>query len=151
MATVNELCEAFLKLRLREELPEMIRETGTEIALKVEKQLAKGELSTQAKITPTYQSDFYAKAKARMNSAPGYSTPDLRHTGDYYRGIGVALLSSNEYAIESDVPYAHNASIEQYGDNLLRLSEQSKEEYIEETLLPKIQTYITEKTGLTFE
>lgn len=151
MTTVSELYEAAKKLRLREELPEMIRETGGQIAVKVENQLSKGELSTKAKITPTYKSDTYANVKARMNAAPGYSTPDLRYSGDYYKGIGVAILSDKEYAIESDVPYANDASIAQYGDNLLRLSEQSKEEYIEETLLPKIQTYITEITGLTFE
>lgn len=151
MTTIAELYEAVSKLRLREELPEMIRETGVEIAIKVEKQLAKGELSTGDKIKPEYAAPAYSKTKSTMNPMAGYGTPDLKYTGDYYKGIGVALLSSAEYAIESDVPYAHNASIEKYGDNLLRLSEQSKEEYIEETLRPKIQNYITEITGLTFE
>lgn len=150
MGTIDELFEAVSKLRLRDELPEMIRETGGEIAKKVEAQMQKGQLSTGEKITPKYSNDYYAKIKASMNPMAGFGTPDGKLSGDYYRGMGVAIISDDEYAIESDVPYSHNPSLEQYGDNFTRLSEESKDEYCQETLLPKIQAYVTDITGLTF-
>jgi hypothetical protein len=150
VSTIDDLYQAVDRIRLRDELPELIRQTGTEIALKVEAQLQKGEQSTGEKIKPEYGSPIYASKKYNLNPLAGYGTPDLKLTGEYYKGIGVAIISDTEYAIESDVPYANNNSLSKYGDNVLRLSEQSKEEYIEETLALKIQAYITEKTGLTF-
>ena len=149
MATIEQLYEAFSQVKLREDLPELIRENGTAMAELVEDQLQGGKLSTGNPIQPAYANAYYAKKKASMNSLPGYGIPDLKVTGDYYAGIGVAIKSEDEYDIESDVDYANNASITQYGEELLALSDDNKQVFCDETLSPAIGKYIAEKTGLT--
>lgn len=148
MTTIEQLYEAFSNVRLREDLPELIRENGTVMAELVEGQLIQGKDATGESITPSYANKYYSKKKFSMNSLPGYGIPDLKVTGDYYKGIGVAIKSEDEYDIESDVPYALNPSISQYGDNLLALSDDNKQVFCDQTLAPAIANYILEKTGL---
>jgi hypothetical protein len=149
LATIEDLYNAFKQVDLRRELPVLIVNTKTQIQIKVTNQMDKGELSTGYKIAPTYGSDYYAGIKNKLNPTPGYGTPDIRLTGDLYNEIDITA-NEDEYDIESNVPYAKSPSILKYGDNLLRMSEDSKQEYCDETLGPAIQSYITEKTGLTF-
>lgn len=148
MATIEQLYEAFSNIKLREDLPEMIRENGTAMAELVETQLEGGKLSTGSPIAPAYAQGYYAQKKAAMNSLPGYGIPDLKLSGEYYAGIGVAIKSEDEYDIESDVEYANNPSIAQYGNDLLALSDENKQVYCDGTLGPAISKYIAEKTGL---
>jgi hypothetical protein len=150
MGTIADLYEAFSQVKLREELPNLIQATSYEIDTLVISQLDKGELATGEKITPSYASNYYSKKKEQMNPTPGYGTPDIKYTGNLYKNIGVSV-TQDAYDIESSVPYADDQSITQYGDKLLALSEENKEVYCEETLLSKIQEYITGKTGLIFE
>lgn len=148
MATIEQLYEAFGSVNLREDLQVLILENGSAMAELVESQLEGGKLSTGNSITPSYASGYYATKKNAMNSLPGYGVPDLKVTGDYYAGIGVAIKSEDEYDIESDVDYANNASIAQYGQETLALSDDNKQVFCDDTLGPAISKYITEKTGL---
>lgn len=150
MATIDDLYEAFSTVKLSDELPNLIQGTSYEIDAKVIEQLQQGLLSTGDKITPFYASPNYATKKFKLNSAPGFGIPDIKLTGALYAGIGVSA-TKDEFNIESTVDYAKNQSILQYGDNLLRLSEDNKQAYCDETLQPAIQDYITAKTGLLFE
>lgn len=145
--TIDDLYEAFSRVNLRQELPNLILATSYEIDVLVISQLDKGELSTGSKITPSYASNYYANKKAALNATPGIGTPDLRVTGRYYSGIGVAVKGA-EYDVESNVPYAQADSITQYGDNLLRLSDPNMTAYSENTLFPAIADYIRGLTGL---
>lgn len=147
MGTIQQLYEAFQNVNLKEELPNLILQTSFEIDVFVQVQLDQGLLSTGEPIAPSYASDYYAKKKNNMNGTPGFGTPDLHYTGAYYKGIGVSI-KNDTYDIESNVSYAHEDSISQYGDDLLRLSEEHKEQYANESLLPAIGNYIKEKTGL---
>lgn len=147
MATIEQLYEAFSKVKLREDLPDIILENGTAMAELVEGQLQQGKTAASVSITPSYANQYYAKKKFTMNSLPGYGIPDLKLTGDYYQGIGVAIKSEDEYDIESDVDYAGKLN-EQYGDETLALSEESKQVYCDDTLGPAIANYILEKTGI---
>jgi hypothetical protein len=149
MATIEDLYEAFKQVRLREDLPQIIQETSYKINLLVKDQLAIGKLSNGNSIRPTYASLYYAKMKQAIGSQAELNTPDIKLTGAYYAALGISV-TQDEYDIESTVPYADSKQILQYGDDLLRLSEDSKQIYCDETLGPAIQSYITEKTGLTF-
>src|ERR1700688_2324220 len=148
MTTISELYEAFGQINLREDLQILILENGTAIAELVESQLEQGKLGNDTKIAPTYANKYYSKKKYGMNPTPGYGVPDLKVTGEYYKGIGVAIRSADEYVIESDVPYALQPSITQYGDELLALSDENKQIYCNDTLGPAISDYILEKTGI---
>lgn len=150
MGTIAELYEAVSRLRVREKIPEIIEETSHEISLLVQSQLQKGKLSTGAEIRPAYASTYYSNIKYRMNPTPGQGTPDIKFTGRLYDGIKV-IANQETYSIESNVSYANSKSITQYGDNLLRLSDESISKYVDETFAPRLQQYITDVTGLTFE
>lgn len=147
MATIEDLYDAFSTVNLRQELPNLILVTSYEIDVAIQVQLYQGQLSTGEQITPKYVSNYYSNKKERLNGAPGYGVPDLKVSGAYYKGIGVAV-KEREYDIESNVPYAQSDSITQYGDNLLRLSEPNMVQYAENTLFPAIADYIRSKTGL---
>lgn len=148
MATIEQLYEAFAGVNLREDLQILILENGTAMAELVESQLIQGKLSTGNSIAPSYASGYYATKKEEMNALPGYGIPDAKVSGDLYAGIGVAIKSEDEYDIESDVEYANNPSILQYGEELLALSDDNQQVFCDDTLGPAIGKYITEKTGL---
>lgn len=148
MSTIDALYQDCLKLDLKGEIPQLIVDNGAEAGHLVETQLAQGQLSTGASITPEYANTYYSRKKESMNSTPGYGVPDLKYSGDYYKSIGVALKSEQEYVIESDVPYANDPQITQYGEDLLKLSDDNLTIFAEKTLLPAIGKYIKEITGL---
>jgi hypothetical protein len=151
MSTIDELYADFAQLNLREKLPELVLQTSTEITGFIIEQKAKGELSTGEKITPSYKDPAYAKAKYwKYNPLPGYGTPDGRLTGAFDAGLSVTIRG-DEYDVESNVPYAQDESLLQYGDNFIRLNDQNMTTYCEDTLAPVIQDYITAVTGLIFE
>jgi hypothetical protein len=149
LATIEDLYNAFKQVKLREDLPQIIQATSYEINILVINQLRVGKLSTRDPIRPAYASTYYANMKQAIGSEAAFKTPDIKLTGAYYAALGVSV-TQDEYDIESTVPYADSKQILQYGDDLLRLSEDSKQIYCDETLGPAIQSYITEKTGLTF-
>lgn len=147
MATIEQLYEAFSQVNLREELQVLILENGTAMAELVEGQLTQGKTAANVSIAPSYANQYYAKKKFSMNSLPGYGIPDLKLSGEFYAGIGVAIKSSDEYDIESDVDYAGKLN-QQYGDETLALSDENKQVYCDDTLGPAIANYILEKTGI---
>ena len=63
MGTIDELYEAFGRLRLKEKLPELIKKTEYPMVLKLIGQHKRGEQSTTEKITPSYAGGAYAKFK----------------------------------------------------------------------------------------
>lgn len=149
MTTISDLYEAFGRLKIKEQLPEMIKKTEYELITKVISQHKKGILATSRSIRPAYVSKNYSSFKNALNSAPGYGTPDIHVTGAYDADMHVTI-KGEDYEIDSGVDYAKSASITQYGNDLNLPSEESKAEYWNEALLPQIQEYITEITGLEF-
>lgn len=149
MPTINELYEAVGKLRIKEVLPAIIKKTEYPLVLKIIGQHQKGLLSTNQKITPSYASAYYSRFKSSLNPAPGYGIPDAHVTGAYDSELHVTV-NGDEYSIDSDVSYAQSASLTQYDvSNTFNLpSDQSKEEYWQESLVPEIREYIGEVTGL---
>lgn len=146
MATIEQLYEAFGQVNLRQDLPELIEQTGNHLELLIIGQLEKGQMPDGGSIQPSYASNYYAKQKFSMNSLPGYGVPDIKKSGKYYAATKVTA-KGDEYDVESDTPYANADSITQYGDILLP-SDENKQIYCDDTLMPAIANYILEKTGI---
>ncbi|MDB5288526.1 MAG: hypothetical protein JWR05_3475 [Mucilaginibacter sp.] len=149
MSTIDELYEDFAALNLRAELPNMVLQTSYEITALIVGQKELGQLSTGEKVTPSYGSNYYSTKKEQLNPLAGYGTPDGRLTGAFDAGLGVTI-KGDEYNVESNVDYAQNESLTQYGPDFIRLSDENMTAYCEDTLAPVIHDYITEKTGLIF-
>lgn len=146
MATINQMLERVRAVgtsALHVEIASIIESDADELTGYVKSQLRQGELSTGAKITPGYKSNYYARKKLEQNSAPGFGTPDAYRTGEYYREMGV-IASGDEYIIDSNVT---RKNLLQYGDNLTRLSDAHKAQYAQGTLARKIKEFIVSKVG----
>lgn len=147
MTTISDLYDAVSKLRVKEHVPEIIKKKEYELVSKVIGQHKLGIFPTGQKIAPAYKSKAYASFKSAINSAPGYGTPDIHLTGAYDDDMHVTI-KGDSYEIDSGVGYAKAASILQYGNDLNLPSQESKEEYWNEALVPEILIYINEVTGL---
>lgn len=147
MPTISEVYTAFSHLKIREQIPLLVKKTEYPLILKVIGQHKQGISGTGQKITPSYVGKTYSAYKASLNSAPGYGTPDIEVTGAYNSELHLTV-KGDEYEIDSDVSYAQSASLTQYGNSLNLPDETSRGEYWNETLAPEILEYISETTGI---
>ena len=139
--------QAFGQLKVREQIPELVKKTQYQLITKVIGQRDKGIDGSGQKITPSYASSYYSKFKASLNPAPGFGTPDGKVTGLYNSELSLDT-NNDTYTIDSAVDYAQAASLVQYGNNFNLPDDQSKEEYWDETLAPEIQDYIRNGLGI---
>jgi len=87
------------------------------------------------KITPSYSSGRYALYKRRLNSAPGFGTPDLKLTGRFQNTLKLIFSGSTIYT-RSSAPYADNLTDRYKGilgltqKNLAEVREAATREFI---------------------
>lgn len=136
-------------IKLREKLPEIIQETAPEMILLNTLQLLHGQDSKGDTLRPEYRNVYYSRKKNARNPLPGYGVPDLRDTGDFYKDFTLDV-DEKSYTLSSN-DWKSVILTEKYGPHIFGLMTENKEKYISETLRPKIQKYITGKTGLDFK
>lgn len=125
-------------------IPQMIRETIEENASIIEdKQIAQLDAGTYpdgGPILPEY-TDFTIEIK-KIKGQP-YDKVTLHDTGDFYRGIKLDL-ESDSFTLDSSDSKTGDL-VDKYGD-IFGLSEQSKQELIDEQFIPtmddKIRKYL---------
>jgi len=146
MATASQLEERLRNLNLRDILIASIQETAADYAVLNTNQLYEGVDGTGQKIAPQYASEGYADMKSKMNSAPGYGTPDLHLTGAFYRGYQL-VVEGDELIKDSNVEYADEL-FEKYGNHIGQLDAENHEQYVDNTLAPVFYDKVREETGL---
>lgn len=106
------------------------------------KQLQHGEDRNGNKITPRYANRGYAALKNAINPKAGSGTPDLKDTGDFYRGIktnvtlrGVRTKGTEEKTEELQFKYGD----EIIGINLSKAN--IKEEFLVDEMREKVYNY----------
>jgi hypothetical protein len=94
-----------------------------------------------------YRSPFYAEMKHRMNPLPGIGNPDLRLTGDFYRGFYLEVQGDK---IEIDSRDEKSSMLKKkYGEEVIfGLSEKWRNEYIKESLNKEFMNQMHKATGL---
>jgi len=88
-------------------------------------QMLSGKDATGKSIAPSYFSDAYAEMKKKMNNRIEMGTPDLRLTGDFYRGF---YLDTDRLIVTSDDPKTPSL-IKKYGKHIFGLNENTIRRY----------------------
>lgn len=91
-------------------------------------QLEKGNLSTGKKVTPRYRNPNYARFKRSRGSKSG-SNPDLKLTGNFYRGFK-ATNNGTKFKIDS-TDSKRNKLVDKYSLDIFGLSKESEIKYID--------------------
>jgi hypothetical protein len=147
MTMIIDLFNAFSELKVREQIPVIIKEKEYQLVTKIIDQRTKGTDGTGQKITPSYATAYYSKFKNALNPAAGYGIADGKVTGAYNYELHLTIEGEN-YKIDSDVDYAQSASLLQYGNDFNLPNETSKQEFWDEELAPAILEYIHETIGI---
>lgn len=145
MSTIQALLDAVRQINLREEVPKIIEQTSYEITALNQQQLYSG-LDSKGNKIGKYKSNSYATKKSAKNSKPGFGVPDLFVTGTFYKGMGVVV--KGDTFENNSVDIKTSKLIEEYGEGIFGLTDESKAEYAQNTLFEGIKKYITSKTGL---
>lgn len=81
-----------------------------------------------------YKSKYYAKKKNEQNPQAGLGNPDLYVTGQFYEGIDAEIANNTVVTYSND---SKNQKLtEMYGDEILKLGEESISELRTDTLQP---------------
>lgn len=148
MSTPADILDELEGLNLEEIVEYSLQEVSAEYVRKNLDQLYEGMGSDGQKIVPQYRRQKYARAKNEMNPTPGFGTPDLFLTGEFYRQTE-AKIEGGDLVEESSVEYAKKLE-EQYGDDQIwGLDEENHDEFVNEDLQPLIIEKIMELTGLS--
>jgi hypothetical protein len=90
-------------------------------------QMYEGKDSQDEQIQPTYKRPRYARVKNQMNPTPGYGVPDLKLSGDFYKGYTLKV-DGDQVIEDSDVDYAKYLT-ERYGVKIWGLNDSNLSAY----------------------
>lgn len=147
MATIKSLSKKIQQLNTDAVIDTAFKQSTDELAVENKKQLFEGFDNTGEKIKRKYRSNKYARVKNQMNPLPGLGVPDLKVTGSFYNGIKVDYQSGVLTTEPSD---SKGADLEEKYSGIFGLGGKFKNEFINKTLRPAINTQITAATGLKF-
>jgi hypothetical protein len=102
-------------------------------------------LDSRGKKIRRYRNRHYAAKKHQMNAAPGLGTPDLRLTGAFQRSLSLHAGGSSAEVIGNDDKTGDLLAA--FGEDILGLNEESKDQYRNESLNPALARRIAAKTG----
>jgi hypothetical protein len=150
MVTIDDMLANFRSIDLDQAVYSIVRSESKELINLNIDQLKHGITSEGATISPYYRSKEYADEKHRINPFPGYGVPDLRNTGDFYRGFFIKvsktiyeLGSTDQKSDYLEGKYSKNGGI--FGIN-----NENRTKFCKEVVRPRIISYIESKTGIRF-
>lgn len=149
MATIPEMLRRFQSINLDEQLPIIIQNTRGEMVRLNKMQLTLGKKSDNEFVTPGYSFATYAIQKEKQNPLAPFGVPDLRLTGDFYKGFYANVQGGQSVIFGSTDSKSDNLEAK-YGKEIFGLNIDSKTEYTDETVMPEVRKYITGLTGLKF-
>lgn len=107
------------------------------IELNTNEQLFKGIDSKGQKLKPKYSRVRYARAKNTVNPLPGYGTPDLKLTGDFYRDFYLKAEPERKFSLFSSDEKAPKLQ-EKYGEDIFGLTADNEHKINFEEVLPRL-------------
>lgn len=150
MGTVASLIRNLNTLDLGSEVVEAVKETAQDfIDINTEGQLLQGTNASGGLIKPNYADKYYARKKAIMNPLPGFGTPDLKLTGEFYKRFEIGKVDTQQIEIKSDVDYAQYLEAK-YSENIYGLNDTNRPKYTFGAFFEALKKRITNVTGLNF-
>ena len=146
--TAAGLLEKLRAVKISAIAVEAVKETESEyLDLQTNKQMFYGIDSTGGSISPSYVNNYYSRKKNRMNSLPGYGTPDLKVSGALYNETKFLKVDESEIQISSEVSYAKYVE-RRYGSEIYGLSPKNRAQYAFGPFFKAFKARLEEITGL---
>lgn len=148
MATIREMLGRFESVNLRETVPAIIQEQESVLVGYNKEQLQLGFDKEGERLQP-YRGLIYSFDKNKMNPKAGFGNPDLKFSGDFYRGFNADVDSKSILIDSSDIK--SESLKKKYGENIFGLSKESKSRYSRTEFLQGLKEWIESKTKLKFK
>lgn len=148
MTTIRKMLTGVQSIKLREQLPIIIRDTSGEILRLNRFQLYNQSIDKNGDPLRLYGSLSYALEKNKMNPAPGFGRPDLWLTGSFQRAMYVEVNQTMIKVWSRD--RKTDLLVTKYSDEIFGMTPASKSEYAQKTVFPQIKNHIQAKSGLVF-
>lgn len=149
MATIQEMLDKWQSVNLESEIPIIIQRNSEKAADLNRKQLYDQSVRSDGQRLNPYQSPAYALEKNRINPTPGLFRPDFYVTGAFNRGI-YAQVKAGKSIIFGSTDFKSERLEKRDTNKIFGLTMDSKQVFLDETVMPEIRSYITRITGLTF-
>lgn len=146
MGTIFDFDNAIQKVQVQPIIVKCLEQSQYEILAFNRGQLFMGENNKGLSITPRYRSQAYADFKESINAKPGYGTPDLFVTGEFYNSLQIKV-NPTEFTIFSSNNKAPKLE-KKYGQNIYGLTPENKAYFATEVLRPKLVTELKTQIGL---
>lgn len=145
MSTALQLRERIRAMDIDVISQNSLEETKDDIVKKQKEQLLQG-LNAKGEKIGRYRSNKYARAKNQMNPLAGLGVPDLKLTGAFHSGINIQV---NTETFKTESTDSKGPELEaKYGKEILGLNEESKDEYVKESLRPEFIKRVRQASGL---
>lgn len=144
MLTIHGLKRRFESLDTEKVINATMDKSLDALTEKNKEQMFAGFDKTGNKISPKYRKNKYARIKNEMNPTPGFGTPDLKVTGDFYAGM--ATVRDGNVLNEFSTDYKNEWLDEKYDP--FGLGGDYKKEFMEETLHPNLISEANKTIGL---
>lgn len=148
MGTIRAMLTKFQTLDLESEIPKIIERTGDAIIKRNQDQLIHGLTAKGEEIEPGYYFQQYSLQKQAQNPLPGLGVPDLRLTGDFYKGFNLKV-TQDTFEVDSTDEKAFALQYK-YGEYIFGLTKENKTLYATKEFYDEFKSYITSKTGISF-
>lgn len=151
MPTISDLLEAIEGFDPLDATLDAILENEKKAIELNQDQLLGGTDAFQEKLKE-YRDDEYAELKNRMNPKPGYGTPDLKFTGDFYKGFFIDVMSLDEGYFELDSTDEKAESLtERYGEAIFGLDDAKETIFWIDNVFESFARILFNRTGIQME
>ena len=150
MSTIIDVYNAWQTVDLRSEAVSIIQDQGEIIADLNASQLAQGIKADGTEITPQYAESTieYKQGKTGLSGITDRVT--LFDSGDFYRGIAVTKVDAEKFTITSIDDKTPKLEAK-YGNKIFGLTSENSWTYAVQHFMPRLASYIYQKTGLTLK
>ena len=94
-------------------------------------------------ITPELRNETYAAAKLSKGGKAPFGTPDLKDTGDF--NSGQFVKKQGKTLLFSSTDDKNSGLVKKYGEEIHGLSEESRQEALNDQLVPTVLYYIEQQ------
>lgn len=147
--TIEGLLKKVKTVDLKTAVPAIIKKTDYGIIALNQNQLFKTGSDSKGNKLRKYRDKYYAEYKNRRNPLPGLNVPDLKNSGEFYKGFSVTLKQKT-FSVSSTDDKSPGLQ-KKYGRFIFGLHKDSMKEYTFTIFYPDLKKYITKKTGLIFK
>jgi len=145
--TIAELNRRINAVDVNKLADEALKEHELKVVEANKQQLLEGYKADDTRMFPKYKSKSYARWKYNKNPLAGLYTPDLKKTGDFYKGFFLKLLGNNQYSIsstDSKTPMLTDES--RYTPKIFGLNNDNAEElgyrYVQPSFINRLKLYL---------